>query len=49
MRKCEVSGKYINGKPVVLCEHAFQYVEKQGFQIITNHEYYSMKGERNVN
>lgn len=49
MRKCEVSGKYINGKPVVLCEYAYQYVEKQGFKIIPNHEYYMMKGEHNVN
>lgn len=48
MRKCEVSGKYINGKSVVLCDHAFEYVEKQGYKIIPNREYYTMKGGYSV-
>lgn len=48
MKKCEVSGKYVNGKPVVLCEHAIEYVEKQGYKVISNSRYFSMMGGGNV-
>jgi len=47
MKKCEVSGKYINGKPVVLCDYAIDYVEKQGYKILTMTEYISLYGECN--
>jgi len=49
MKKCEVSGKYINGKPVVLCDHAIDYVEKQGYKILTLSEYISLYGGCNEN
>jgi len=48
MKMCDFSGKFVNGKPVVLCEYAKSYVEKQGYKVISNTQYYTLTGDYNV-
>lgn len=31
--RCEISGKFVGCKPVVLCENAIEYVKKMGYSV----------------